>query len=260
MSSRSQSPGLKEFAFRPSTALDLFEYYLEWNESDSHRSMKQVQDLLLQLILKNPSAESAERVASTILDTLVSTIAGNSTKPLVKSAIRMLAFLVNRSILALEDISTNYQKTRQLSVPAEGLSVWRELFKDLFNWMKLQNVSFTAGKLIMELQLALHQRPVDDDIHLSLPVWHRWLLDALSSDSGLIDPIKFYIFVPLFKADRPGALEYLQQMSELKSVIGSDPAQFGPPGALQLAALEVGKKCGIVQEPGMPNPSPDLHI
>jgi hypothetical protein len=71
----------------------------------------------------------------------------------------------------------------------------------------------------------------------------------------LLESIKNYIFLPLFKVDRSEALQFLRRMNEDQAVYGTTELDLDFPALLQLAALETGKKVGLVEEPGeLPEP------
>jgi hypothetical protein len=81
-------------------------------------------------------------------------------------------------------------------------------------------------------------------------MWHQWLLGLLTEEPTLLESIQNYIFLPLFKVDRPEALKFLQRMNEDQAVSGASEMNMDVAALLQLAALETGKKVGLVEEPG----------
>ncbi|RYP32263.1 hypothetical protein DL767_005314 [Monosporascus sp. MG133] len=62
--------------------------------------------------------------------------------------------------------------------------------------------------------------------------------------------MKLYVFVPLFRVDRPESLKYLNNLSSLQSLTGNENTGWDVNSMLWLAMLEVGKKVGVVGEPG----------
>ncbi|RYP79117.1 hypothetical protein DL771_000095 [Monosporascus sp. 5C6A] len=62
--SKSRSTVLRAFAFSEDTAVRLFDFFVEWNEQDSHRSMKLILDFLAYSISKNPTPETGLAIKS----------------------------------------------------------------------------------------------------------------------------------------------------------------------------------------------------
>ncbi|RYP50459.1 hypothetical protein DL768_004051 [Monosporascus sp. mg162] len=65
--SKSSSALLRAFAFSEDTAVRLFDFFVEWNEQDSHRSMKLILDFLAFSISKNPTPETGLAIKARIL-------------------------------------------------------------------------------------------------------------------------------------------------------------------------------------------------
>ncbi|WZH44845.1 putative death-receptor fusion protein-domain-containing protein [Fusarium acuminatum] len=170
-SSKSHSQSLRLWAYSKDVILKLFNFYVEWNESDNHRSMKLVLDLLPQLIRRNPDEQAGQATKAAILDNLVSIVTGKSSKPLAKSAIKALDYLLTKDIVTLDEIRSK--------------------------------------------------------------------------------SVKNYIFLPLFKADKTEALGFLKRMNENEAVSAGDEIDLNLTALLQLAALEIGKKVGLVEEPAL---------
>ncbi|KHN95126.1 HEAT repeat protein [Metarhizium album ARSEF 1941] len=249
-SSGSKSDSLRIWAFSQDVTLKLFNFYIEWNESDTHRSMKLVLDLVARCILKSPDRDAALETKRHILDNLVSIVIGRSTKPVAKSAIKTLDHFLSKGVFNLCDIRPAYVAYRTDLQTQNEVKVWRTLTAELFHWMRLQFVRPTAGKLIVSLYRLWRQRS-DAGATLSIETWHQWLLDFLAEEPTLLDSIKNYIFLPLFKADRTEALAFLGRMNEDQAVSGASGMSLDVPALLQLAALETGKKVGLVEEPAL---------
>ncbi|KAG5930390.1 hypothetical protein E4U42_001636 [Claviceps africana] len=248
--SASNSENLRQWAFSEDVTSKLFNFYIEWNESDNHRSMKLVLDVVAQSILKNPDREEASRLKQSILETLVSIIIGRSTKPVAKSAIKTVDHLLSKGVVTLRDINSTYMHFREDLRGSGAVEVWRNFMSELFHWMKLHFVCPTAGRLAVTIYRFWRQDESGDSI-LSIEVWHQWLLDFLTEEPALLESIKNYIFLPLFKADRSEALRFLRHISQDRAVSGSADVNMDIPALLQLAALETGKRIGLVEEPAI---------
>ncbi|KAG5924019.1 hypothetical protein E4U61_001925 [Claviceps capensis] len=247
--SKSSSEDLKRWAFSEDITSKLFNFYIEWNESDNHRSMKLVLDVVSQSILKNSSREDASRIKKGILETLVSIVTGHSTKPVAKSAIKTLDHLLSKGVITLSDIYATYIHIRAEVGDSEPVEIWRRFTSELFHWMKLHFICPTAGRLIVTVYRCWRQEGQPEDSVPSIAVWHQWLLVFLAEEPTLLESIKNYIFLPLFKADRSEALRFLGRMSQHQEVSGSSNMDMDIPALLQLAALETGKRVGLVEEP-----------
>uniref|UniRef100_A0A0D2XDB7 DUF2428 domain-containing protein n=1 Tax=Fusarium oxysporum (strain Fo5176) TaxID=660025 RepID=A0A0D2XDB7_FUSOF len=251
-SSKSQSQSLKLWAYSRDVTIQLFNFYVEWNESDNHRSMKLVLDLLPQLIRRNPDEKAGQETKSTILDNLVLIVTGKSSKPLAKSAIKALDHLLAKDIVTLDEIRSSYVTLQQKDTSKNPLEVWKSFIFELFHWMTLHFVCPTAGRFIVCVYRGLRsQDQRETSGQLSIETWHRWLLEAINEEPSILEPIKNYIFLPLFKADKSEALGFLKRMNEHEAVSAGHEIDINLPALLQLAALEIGKKVGLVEEPAL---------
>jgi hypothetical protein len=86
----SKSPGLREVAYSEETCIGLFDFYIDWNESNQHRSMRQVLDLLTSLITSHPDRSLVKTMISKIVQRLLSIITHGASQPLVKPAFKTL--------------------------------------------------------------------------------------------------------------------------------------------------------------------------
>ncbi|OAA68244.1 heat repeat protein [Niveomyces insectorum RCEF 264] len=277
---RSGRPPVRAWAFRESTARRLFHFFLEWNEMDQHRSMKLVLDLVALLVVQNPDpATTGAALRARVLQTLVATIGHHTTRPLVKSAIGALHHLLGKRVYAFEDVAQAYSDevagdqaaAAAVSTATESsrLAVWRRFVQDLFAWMTLHYVCPAAGKLLVAVFAYLRTAAASGNgantalASFTVGLWLRWLRDSLSVHPGILEDVKLYFFIPLFKTDRAGSLQLLESLNHLQpgspdQTDGSSSSSTGD-GALdadsatilQLAALEVGKKAGLVDDPGL---------
>ncbi|KAI9166889.1 HEAT repeat protein [Paramyrothecium foliicola] len=247
--SKAQSPALQTWAFSHQVTVKLFDFYVEWNESDQHRSMKLVLDLMIHLIKRNPNHGQAASTLKELLDNLVSIVIGRSSKPVVKSAIKTLDHFLTKNLITSEQIKSSYLANRQ-SVTRDqekDEDVWETFFAELLRWLWVPFVCPIAGRFIVCLLGSLRRQYS----YPSTATWHSWLLNFTVEDPSALEPIKNYIFLPSFKADKKEALHFLRQMNSEQPVSQNVDLDLDVPALLQLAALEVGKKIGLVEDPGV---------
>ncbi|KAF9769372.1 hypothetical protein IL306_013219 [Fusarium sp. DS 682] len=214
--------------------------------------MKLVLDLLPQLIRRNPDEKAGQATKLAILDNLVSIVTGKSSKPLAKSAIKALDHLLTKDIVTLDEIRCSYVNLQQKDASVNPLDIWKPFVFELFHWMTLHFVCPTAGRFIVCLYRGLRsQDPKETQEQLSIETWHRWLLEAINEEPSILESVKNYIFLPLFKADKSEALGFLRRMNEHEAVSAGHEIDLNLPALLQLAALEIGKKVGMVEEPAL---------
>lgn len=249
--SKSESQALQLWAFSRDVAFRLYDFYIDWNEFDHHRSMRLVLDLIAQLLRRNSDNKAALDIRNSLLDNLVSIVIGRSTKPVAKSALKTIDYFLLKGVFTLDDIKATHLSYHEDLANATDIEIWRVFTTELLQWTRLHFICPAAGKFIVSLFRALRQRGHEDSIGLGIETWHKWLLDFLSEEPILLENCKNYIFSPLFKADRPESLKFLQHVNQNGSgsaiTAGSD--DFGASALLTLAALELGKKVGLVEEP-----------
>ncbi|KAM0516613.1 hypothetical protein ACHAPE_005244 [Trichoderma viride] len=249
--SKSESQALQPWAFSRDVAFRLYDFYIDWNEFDHHRSMRLVLDLIAQLLRRNSDKEAALDIRNSLLDNLVSIVIGRSTKPVAKSALKTLDYFLLKGLFTLDDVKATHLSYHEELSNATDIEIWRVFTTELLQWTRLHFICPAAGKFIVSLFRALRQRGHEDSTGLGIETWHKWLLDFLSEEPTLLENFKNYIFSPLFKSDRPESLKFLQHVNQNGSgsaiTAGSD--DFGASALLTLAALEMGKKVGLVEEP-----------
>ncbi|WYZ40214.1 hypothetical protein EsH8_IV_000555 [Colletotrichum jinshuiense] len=254
-SSKSSKPALQKWAFSKEPSLGLFNFFIKWNETEQHRSMKLVLELLPSLIRRNPDPAVSEVVKTTILDTLISIIGPQSTKPLVKSSLKAMDYFASKSVFTVEDIAASYRRTQPSCSWDSEMSLWQGFFSQMLEWMTMHYVCPTAGKFIVTIFRALRQRSLKEPQaagaeQFSVEIWLRWVQAAISATPSLLEGIKTYVFLPLFKDDRKDSVQILQQINSIWSASDSAVAELDTLAQLNLAVLEVGKKVGMVEEPG----------
>ncbi|KAI2469215.1 putative death-receptor fusion protein-domain-containing protein [Annulohypoxylon bovei var. microspora] len=244
--SKSSKPALRNFAFAESTALRLFNFFMEWNEQDSHRSMRLVLDFLVYFISNNPTPDVGASVRDAILNNTISTITQQSSRPSVKSAIAALDYLIQKKLVYLYSVLEIYKDIHNF--PSDENALWDSFIARVFTWMELHHICSVAGKLLVTVFTSPWFE--DRDVRHQPRSWHGFIYKALQMNLDYLEPIKLYIFVPLFKTDRTGSLVYLHHLFSLQRLNSHDSNGLDPNSMLWLAMLEAGKKVGVVDEPG----------
>ncbi|MBE3046531.1 hypothetical protein IMZ48_29185 [Candidatus Bathyarchaeota archaeon] len=255
--SKSSSQEMKGWAFSSEIYLQLLDLYLEWNEADAERSLRLVLDLLVDLMTRREEGQGRDSLKLTVLDSLTSIVARQSTKPLEKSAIMVLDRFLTKSVVSLGEIGTSYGEARGLELEPDvpDIQLWKSYVSELFNWMEIQFVCPVAGKFITTIYRHLRAESDkevwgDSGNEFEVKLWHEWLLEFLMSKPHLLDGVKNYIFVPLFKSEKAESLALLGMMNRLDKDVVSPQTDMDILSTLSLASLEVGKRIGLVEEPG----------
>ncbi|KAL0767562.1 hypothetical protein CaCOL14_009800 [Colletotrichum acutatum] len=217
--------------------------------------MKLVLDLLPSLIRRNPDQVVSDLVKTTILDTLISIIGPQSTKPLVKSSLKAMDYFAGKSVFSVDDIAASYRRTQPECSWASDIALWEDFFGQMLDWMTMHYVCPTTGKFIVTIFRALRQQSLKTPQaagaeQFSVEMWLRWVQAAIAKTPSLLEGIKTYVFLPLFKDDRKDSVQILEQINSIWSTSGSAVAELDTLAQLNLAVLEVGKKVGMVEEPG----------
>lgn len=249
--SKSELEALQLWAFSRDVTFRLYDFYIDWNEFDHHRSMRLVLDLIAQLLRRNPDKKAALDTRDSLLDNLVAIVIGRSTKPVAKSALKTLDYFLAKGVFNLDDVKATHLSYHQELVGAADVDIWHVFTVELLQWTRLHFICPAAGKFIVSVFRSLRQRGHEDSTGLSIDTWHRWLLEFLSEEPSLLENFKNYIFLPLFKVDRPEGLKFLQKVNQNASNTAVTAANddFDASALLTLAALETGKKVGLVEEP-----------
>ncbi|KAI9731269.1 MAG: hypothetical protein M1818_007894 [Claussenomyces sp. TS43310] len=255
---KSPSQILRDLVFSKDVCFHLFNFYIEWNEKSQHRSMRQVLELLATLLITNPSGVDFQEYKVDILRRLLSIIAHESAQPLVKPAFKALEGLLGKHAVTVADMVRIYSSRKQTATPANEIPSNPEmldcLVSDMFYWMSLPDTSPAAGKLLVTLFKECRKNYMDLESFISLDahsiLWGRWIRDGLSKQPESLEYVKNYLFPPLFKLDRAEALDFLDalaQENELETLQRETPEARS---FLLLAAMEVGKKLGLVVDGG----------
>ncbi|EEY20614.1 conserved hypothetical protein [Verticillium alfalfae VaMs.102] len=248
---KSKLPEIQQWAYTEEMSLKLFNFFIEWNEVEAHRHLRLVLDLLPSLINQNHDSTIGSAVKLNILDTLVSIVGPNSSRPLVKSSMKALDQFTSKRLFSVEEIGQSYRRVHAQTVWPSDLDLWRAIFAQLFHRMITMRAN--AGKLVVTLYQALQKSKGEIGQQFTVQVWLEWLQEALTRAPMLLDSVKNYVFLPVFKQDRAGSLRFLEIMKELDPVSVTsedDDEEVNVQALLRFNALEIGKKVGIVDEPG----------
>lgn len=242
----------------------LFSFFIEWNEVEQHRSMRLILDLLPILIKKNISPELGASTKTTILDTLIAIVGRKSTRPLVKSSLKALDQWTNKGLFSVEEIGESYRRVHSDMQWESSLDLWDEIFAQLFLRMALYSIRAIAGRYIVTAYQAVCRAPPGvvqgkNGEAFTLDVWLSWLQAGLEATPSLLDSVKNYVFLPLFKDDKAQSLIFLEHMTKIGDISSSTGDDVDVQALLRFTALEVGKKVGIVDEPGMYLPTRNVR-
>lgn len=244
--SKSGSSVLKNFAFAQETSIKLFNYFIEWNEQDSHRSMRLVLDYIVSAIRWNPDANTAKSIKKSILDDTISVITLQASRPSTKSSMIVLDHLIQKKVVYLGEVISHYQRIQ--GDTSNGENSWDSFIVRVFAWMESQNVWTVAGKLLVTILTKSWYQ--DDESSRHQPeTWHRFILGGFKNNLELLEPIKVYIFIPLFKSDPISTLTYLNRLTSLQKLTINNSRSWDLNAVLWVALLEAGKKTGVVGEP-----------
>ena len=212
-------------------------------------------DLLALLIAQHPSPSAGELVKANIVESLVSIGVRQSTKSMVKSSLTCLHYFISKPVCTLDEVASTYRRVQPSAAELPSPSLWRQLVQEIFAWMSHKYVCAVAGKLLVAIFRGIQKlvtcRPEDPAYSFfDVLVWRQWLQDGLAKNPEALEEVKIYIFTPLFKEDRTNSLHLLKSLNSTGQVGLCDDPTLDIATMLQLAALDVGKKYGLVEEPG----------
>ncbi|KKF95395.1 putative protein.07 [Ceratocystis platani] len=256
---KSKASTLRNFIFSKRVCLNVYSNYMAWSSEDNDRSLRHVLDLVNFVIANNPDKEIATAVQGTIAESLVHAMLRQSTKPVVKASMKLQTLLISKGSLDLEYISDAYAKTAGLDSHMNHCQVWCKYISEVLQWMGQQFICQVAGKLIATVYISIRSASKEDgsleSTPFSMQTWRHLLTSSLGSDPSFVVAIMNYIFLPLFKAERSDSLLFLEEMNRSHEEGLATTADLDSTALLQLAALQVGKKAGLVEEPVFSNRS-----
>ncbi|PVH78131.1 hypothetical protein DL98DRAFT_258029 [Cadophora sp. DSE1049] len=275
---RSKSSLVRDTIFAEKPCLDLFNFYIEWNEKNQARSMRQVMELISTMIAKNPSEEMKVVIKKAIIERDMAIVTHQAAQPLVKPAFKSLESLMGKGTIAAKDLLDAYQerhvhgtassdemepetefsvmlKQEMSSEKVHNIddpqaSPWDSFFSEMFDWMTYADISPAAGKFLVTVFRDLRTTSVIlRSSANSTASWQRWIRRGLGRNPEALENVKNYLFPPLFKLDRVGSLSFLEELSKKSSTGGTQSHDMDAQSLLQLSAMETGKKAGLVEEP-----------
>jgi len=250
---RSKSDFVKEFAWSSGTCLQLYNFYLEWHEKNQNRSMRQIIELVSTLINKNPSPEVAEKTKQKILHRNLLIIAQKGAQPLVKPAFKSSESFLAKRTASPQDFIDAYVAIRAAEdqkVVLHDISLqvaWDELIRLCFRWMSFPDISPGAGKFLVTIFRDLRSKNQTTD-HVNASSWQVWIKKGLEQDPDILENVKNYLFPALFKVDREGSLRLLEELNDSELSSDGSSLELDAQALLYLAAIDVGKKSGLVQD------------
>lgn len=250
---KSTHEGLRQWAFSYDTSLALFTYYIEWKQPLQTGSMKLVLDVLVTTSAQTQDPEIGARITTAILDTVVTTVSRQSRKSAVKASIQSLVHFLSKHAVSLGGVKDTYRRVHPSVSELPDLELWGSFAADVSSWMSHREVCPIAGKLLLHLLQGLQgqssgpSQPTTPGF--SVATWLGWVQDAVVANPDILETVKNHVFYPLFKVDKPSALQVLADFNRRDPVQSTD-GELDCLTLLQLAGLEVGKKVGLVEEPG----------
>lgn len=189
-----------------------------------------------------------------ILNTLVSIVARKSTTQLTKSGLQCLDHFLSKQAIRLEEIKVQYELIQNIRDGTGEYGPWREFVHELVSWMELSYVSPLAGKVIVHVFRGLEKAYLENAnaecaTSFIADLGQSWLQDALEANPEILDDIKNYVLVPIFKQDKAAALRLLSAFNRQGSLSVIDQELTDQTLLLRLASLELGKRTGLVEEP-----------
>ncbi|RDL34396.1 uncharacterized protein BP5553_07524 [Venustampulla echinocandica] len=249
----SSSLYIREVAFSKETCLGLFNFYIEWNEKNQNRSLRQVLELVSSHIARNPEKRISDDVKALILQRILTIISHQAAQSLVKPAFKALESFLSKSTISPEELLAADEActSAHVGVQSPSESSWDSFVFRVFYWLGPADVSPAAGRFLVTLFKALRTTAAGTEgttaSHTGL--WQYWIRTGLSKDPQILENVKNYLLPPLFKIDRPGSLAFLQELNQQKPISNLRDEEIGAHAMLQLASMEVGKKSGLVEEP-----------
>ncbi|KAL0473189.1 putative death-receptor fusion protein domain-containing protein [Neurospora intermedia] len=243
---------LKEWAFTEPVSTKLFHFYLEWYEHDPHRALRLILDVLVASATINPKPETGKAVKEHILKTIVEIVARKSAMQLTKSGLQCLDHFLNKKVLSLDDVARKYREVDSSVADLPHLSVWKSFVFELFSWMELPYVCPHAGKCLVHIFKGLTGQAsaaTQESEKFTVEVWKTWLQETVAQRPAVLEDIKNYVLVPIFKTDKVESLKLLEAFNRSEIPVGSTQDLTDLTLLLQLATLETGKRFGLVEEP-----------
>lgn len=245
----STSQVLLDIVYSRTVCTGLFTFFVEWSEKNLHRSTRQIVDLVASLLSSHPDQDVALSMKLELLDRGMFILIGNAAQPLVKPAFKALEHLVSKKTFSVAEVIDSYKRQRPELKPMNDDQVLAALVETIFSWMLdiMPDTAPSAGRFLARIALGLRSdtSAASDDV-----VWSRWITTGLTSNPSCLENIKNYFLTTIFKLDKAGALRYLQSLFDSASISSERGGEFDTQAFLFLAALDVGKQCGLIVDAG----------
>lgn len=219
--------------------------------------MRQVLDLTAILISSNPDKSKAIVIKEAILKRIATAISHRASQSFVKPAFKSLeVFLGKKSFTSVEIlnsyaamVSGEYSTFSDIhSTPEAG--DFDALVSAAFDWMSPPDVSPAAGKFLVTLFLDLQKSYATSEKLRHASLWQSWILRGLLDYPDSLENIKNHLFLPLFKLDRNASIEFLRELTKQADFSSGVTGDLSENATLLLAAIEMGKKSGLVEDAG----------
>lgn len=214
--------------------------------------MRQIIELVSSLINKNPRPSTKQDIKNAILHRDLLIVCHKDAQPLVKPAFKSLESFVTKRTVNSQDLLQAYRNVIEGRSVYEndpgfdGQESWDGLIAEAFSWMSLPDVSPAAGKFLVTVFRAVRGTQHNDDLNFTV-LWHRWIQEGLEKVPESLENVKYYLFPPLFKLDRPGSIRFLQDLNDAKLGLKTNETALDAQALLYLAAIDIGKKTGLVE-------------
>lgn len=234
--------------------LKMFKFYIEGNEKTLSRQAKQVIEVVASLIALCPDDATIALIKETILTRLVSILTHQAAQPLVKPAFKALDLFLTKTALSPKEVLEAYEKSvspvqSAYHSKSQTLASWDRFISELFDWMTFPDISPGAGKCLVTFFRQVRYIP-NADVSDNTLLWQRWIRNGLDKDPTTLENIKNHLFPPLFIFDRVGSMQFLESLNKQKPISDlRSTRELNSHMLLQLAAIEAGKKAGLVEEP-----------
>ena len=218
--------------------------------------MRQVLELLSSLIARNPDKEVSAAIKSSILSRTLPVITHPSIQPAVKPCFKVLECFLGKGSISPHEVHVAYSESLSYTItggpdkahiPSDSL--WSNLVSSVFYWLGPADVSPAAGKFLVTLFKALKAESSQGTAGGHSTLWQHWIRQGIAQNPDALENVKNYLFTPLFKLDRNGSVAFLRDLNQKRSMSNLQSQDIDAHAMLQLAAIDAGKKSGLIEEP-----------
>ena len=219
--------------------------------------MRQVLELVSSLIACNPQKAISASIKAKILLKALPIITCDSVQPSTKPSFKAIECFLAKGTISPSELSNAYQAqllqkpdTTAQSALKSFIPAWGALVSAVFHWIGPADIAPAAGKFLVTLFKALRVEPNSQGSSINHSnLWQHWIRQGISSNPHSLENVKNYLFTPLFKLDRPGSLFFLRGLNQQRSISELQSSGIDAHSLLQLAAIDAGKKSGLIEEP-----------